>query len=91
MSVEVAGAGTRFVRWRGEDVAHGGIGEAQSAWLGARRLSVVVHSLFSAWMLSFLFEGQMLRSCGALRGSARIARCLAASPRSLWDCSLAAS
>ncbi len=61
MSVEVAGAGTRFVRWRGEDVAHGGIGEAQSAWLGARRLSVVVHSLFSAWMLSFLFEGQMLQ------------------------------
>lgn len=46
---------------RGEDVAHGGIGEAQGAWLGPRRISIVVHSLFSAWMLSLLFEGQMLQ------------------------------
>lgn len=27
-----------------------------------RRLSVIVHSLFSAWMLSFLFEGTIFYS-----------------------------
>lgn len=32
---------------------------------GERNLSIIVHSLFSAWMLAFLFEGQILYSLAA--------------------------
>ncbi len=34
--------------------------------LNERNLSIIVHSLFSSWMLSFLFEGQILYSLAAL-------------------------
>ena len=36
--------------------------QRKSKVINDRRLSVIVHSLFSAWMLSFLFEGQIFYS-----------------------------
>ncbi len=37
--------------------------------LNERNLSILVHSLFSAWMLAFLFEGQILYSLVGFYGS----------------------
>ncbi|HNU93909.1 MAG TPA: LuxR C-terminal-related transcriptional regulator [Bacillota bacterium] len=41
-------------------MAEGGRGGALHACLDELQLSVIVHSLFSSWMLAFLFEGQIL-------------------------------
>lgn len=38
--------------------------------LNERNLSIIVHSLFSSWMLAFLFEGQILYSLAASYGLA---------------------
>lgn len=38
--------------------------------LNERNLSIIVHSLFSSWMLAFLFEGQILYSLTASTGLA---------------------
>ena len=45
---------------RGDEVAEGRRGGALHACLDELQLSVIVHSLFSSWMLAFLFEGQIL-------------------------------
>ncbi|MDD2497644.1 MAG: helix-turn-helix transcriptional regulator [Desulfitobacteriaceae bacterium] len=50
-------------------MAKNGINQRISKVMNERRLSVLVHSLFSAWMLSFLFEGQIFYS---LAGSYKI-------------------
>ena len=36
--------------------------------LNERQLAIIVHSLFSGWMLSFLFEGQILYTLSELHG-----------------------
>lgn len=52
-----------FVSGGGKAMADNG-GQHSTLFLdiSERKLSVIVHSLFSAWMLSFLFEGQILYS-----------------------------
>ncbi|NLB29271.1 MAG: helix-turn-helix transcriptional regulator [Clostridiales bacterium] len=67
---------------RGESVTENRINRRIWAGIDERRLSVLVHSLFSAWMLSFLFEGQILYS---LAGSYKI------DPAAMVFCGVAAN
>lgn len=42
----------------------------QGVYLNERNISILVHSLFSAWMLSFIFEGQLFNSLASKHGLA---------------------